>query len=101
MFEAHFNTIEDFQSLEQPAHSWTKTYYRRHELGFQTLRIWFARGQRRTKGIGIERKIFVYIEYQDKQKNNRYCCLEVVDGLSVVEVLDLATKANLSLGGVD
>lgn len=96
MFEAHFNTVEDFQGLEQSVHSWTKTYYRRHKLGFQPLRIWFARGQRRAKGVGMERKIFVYIEYQDEQENSRYCCLELVDGLSVVEALDVATRANLN-----
>lgn len=96
MFEAHLTKAEDFQGPETVVYSWTKTYYRRHKLSFQPLKIWFASGQRKIKSGGMEHKIFVYIEYQNEQAKNQYCCLEVTAGLSVIEALDLATKADLN-----
>lgn len=91
MFEAHFSHAEDFQGIETVVHSWTKTYYRRHKLSFQPLKIWFARGKRSVRGGEIQSKIFAYIEYQDEQENNRYRSLELEANLSVADALDKCT----------
>ena len=96
MFEAHFTKAEDFQGLETVVYSWKKTYHRRHKLSFQPLKIWFALGKRRVKGEGVKGRTFIYIEYQDEQENNRYCCLEATPEISVVDALDLAMKSDLT-----
>ena len=95
MFEAHFSHVEDFQGLEAIAHSWTKIYYRRHAVSFQPLKIWFAKGKVNNTG-GVQRKIFAYIEYQDEQGSDRYCCLALAAGLSISEALSEATRADVS-----
>ena len=96
MFEAHFTKAEDFQGLETVSYSWTKTYYRRHKVSFQELRIWFALGNRELVGGGSQTKTFVYIEYLDQQRNNQYRCLELASGFSVPEALELATNVTLT-----
>jgi len=96
MFEAHFTKAEDFQGLETVTYSWTNTYHRRHKFSFQPLTIWFAHGNRKVRGGGAQRKVFVYIEYQDKQNNSRHHCLELASDLSVVEALRLAIEADLT-----
>ena len=96
MFEAHFTKAEDFQGLETVSYSWKTTYYRRHKTSFQQLRIWFARGKRNLKGGTEQRKVFVYIEYQDEKRRNCHRCLELDSAYSVAEALDLATEVNLA-----
>ena len=96
MFEAHFTKAEDFQGLETVSYSWNNTYYRRHKASFQHLRIWFALGKRNLKGGTEQRKVFVYIEYQNKKGRNCHHCLELDSAYSVAEALDLATKVNLA-----
>ena len=95
MFEAHFNSVEDFQGLETIAHSWTKTYYRRHQISFQPLKVWFAKGKVNVKAGGIQRRTFAYIEYQDERGDDRYCCLALAPDLSVAEALREAVRADL------
>lgn len=92
MFEAHFNSVEDFQGLETIAHSWTKTYFRRHQISFQPLRIWFAKGKINAKSGAVLRRTFAYIEYQDERGSNRYCSLTLSPELSVVEALREAVR---------
>ena len=84
MFEAHYSHIEDFQgidTIETVAKSWTKTYYRRHKLSAQPLKIWFARGKRQKRDGGSEQRIFAYIEYEDTQgKHHGYATFESAAG---------------------
>ncbi|MGB1309795.1 MAG: hypothetical protein ACPG47_01225 [Leucothrix sp.] len=95
MFEAHFAEPEDFQGLATVTHSWSKTYYRRHKRSFQPLRIWFAWGRRKVKGVEMQRRLFIYIEYQDMQNHNQYCCLEIAKTISIEQAIGLAINVDL------
>lgn len=94
MFEAHFNSVEDFLSPETIAHSWTKIYYRRHQVSFRPLRIWFAKGKVKVIGGAVNRRTFAYIEYQDERGNNHYCSLSLSPELSVAEALREAVRVD-------
>lgn len=95
MFEAHFNSVEDFQGLETIAYSWTKTYHRRHSVSFQPLKIWFAKGKINAKDGTELRRTFAYIEYQDERGNNCYCSLTLSPELSVAEALREAVHVEM------
>lgn len=98
MFEAHYNQADDFQgidTLDTTPKSWTKTYYRRHKLNAQPLKIWFARGKRSTHDGGSEQRIFAYIEYEDTRGKHQYRNLEFAATLSVTAALDKATQVDL------
>ncbi len=96
MFEAHFNNAEDFQGLETVSYTWNSTYYRRHKASLQLLRIWFAKGKRNLSDGGVQRKTFVYVEYDDERGNSQNSCLELDSAYSVAEAIDLATTVNLA-----